>query len=109
MELRRRQLEQAALDEYCRRPHLCEHGNYVHTEVLGRVGRETPLGLHELPLGAHSVAAPGLVPGDRDVDEPLIEVALAGRRRTPCRLELLVRREELAAADQLEPALKRRP
>ena len=36
------------------------------------------------------------------MDEPLKEVALLGRRRAPGVLELLVRREVLAAADQLE-------
>ena len=50
-----------------------------------------------------------LVPGDRDVDEPLVEVALLGRRRAPRELELLVRGEELSAPDQLEAALEVQP
>jgi hypothetical protein len=52
-----------------------------------------------LPFAADAVAAPGLVPGDREVDEPLEEVALLGRRGAPRVLELLVGREELAAAN----------
>jgi hypothetical protein len=49
------------------------------------------------------------------VDEPLQEVALRGRRRAPLVLEHLVRREVVAATDQLEPAaqaaelVRRRP
>jgi hypothetical protein len=38
------------------------------------------------------------------VDETLEEVALLGRRRPPGVLERLVRGEELAAPNQLEPA-----
>jgi hypothetical protein len=40
------------------------------------------------------------------VDEALQEVALLGRRGAPRALELLVRGEVLAAADQLDAALK---
>ena len=47
--------------------------------------------------------ATGLIPSDSHVDEALVEVALGARRRTPCELELLVRREELPGADQVEP------
>ena len=72
--------------------------------MLRRVGPEPPRRLLELPLAADAVPTPGLVPGNSDVDEPLEEVALLGRRRAPGVLERLVRGEELAAANQLEPA-----
>jgi len=72
--------------------------------MLRRVGPEPPCGFLELPLAPHTVPAPGLVPGDRDVDETLEEVALLGRRRPPGVLERLVRGEELAAPNELEPA-----
>jgi hypothetical protein len=64
-----------------------------------------------LALAADLVAAAGLVPRDRDVDEPLEEVALLGRCSTPDILEDLVSREELALADQAEaaPELRLRP
>jgi hypothetical protein len=67
--------------------------------VLRSVGPEAAGGLLQLPFAADAVAAPGLVPGDREVDEPLEEVALLGRRGAPRVLELLVGREELAAAN----------
>jgi hypothetical protein len=72
--------------------------------MLGRVGPESPRGLFELPLAADAVPPARLVPGDSDVDEPLEEVALLGRRSAPGVLERLVRSEELAAPNQLEPA-----
>jgi hypothetical protein len=65
------------------------------------VRAESPRRLLELALAADPVPAPDLVPRDRDVDEPLVEVALLRRRRPPCELELLVRGEELAAPNQL--------
>jgi hypothetical protein len=76
----------------------------VDPAVLRRVGAEPALRLLELALAPDGVASAGLVPGDRDVDEPLEEVALLCGRRAPRVLENLVRREELAAADQLEAA-----
>lgn len=69
-----------------------------------RVGLEPPRRLLELPLAADAVASARLVPGDRDVDEALKEVALLRRRRAPGVLERLVRGEELAASNQPEPA-----
>jgi hypothetical protein len=60
------------------------------------------LRLGELALAAGSIAPPRLVPGDRDVDEPLEEVALPFVSGAPRRLQLLVRGEVLAAPDQLE-------
>jgi hypothetical protein len=72
--------------------------------MLRRVGPEPPRRFLELPLAPDTVPAPGLIPGDGDVNEPLEEVALLRRRRAPGVLENLVRSEELAAANQLEPA-----
>ena len=74
-----------------------------------RVRGEPARGLLELALAADAIAAPGLVPGDGDVDEPLVEVPLLRRRRAPRKLELLVRGKELAAANQLQATLKVRP
>jgi hypothetical protein len=76
----------------------------VEAAVLGRVRPEASRSLLELPLAADAVPTPGLVPGDRDVDKPLEEVALVGRCGAPRVLERLVRSEELAPANQLEPA-----
>jgi hypothetical protein len=67
--------------------------------VLRGVRPEPPCRLLELALAADPVPAAGLVPRDGDVDEPLVEVALSRLRRAPRQLELLVRREELAAPD----------
>ena len=73
--------------------------------MRGRVRREPARRLLELPLAADGpVRGPAWYQRDRDVDEPLEEVALRGRRRAPRELELLVRLEKLAAADQLETA-----
>jgi hypothetical protein len=69
--------------------------------VLRSVGPEAAGGLLQLPLAADAVAAAGLVPGDREVDEALEEIALLVRRGAPRVLELLVGGEELAAADQV--------
>jgi hypothetical protein len=71
--------------------------------MLGRVGPQSPPGLFELPLGPDAVATPGLVPRNGDVDEALEEVALLWVGRPPRVLELLVRPEVLAPADQIEP------
>ena len=78
----------------------------VYSAVHGRIRRKPPGRLLELALAADAVAASGLVPRDRDVDQPLEEVALLGGRRAPGVLELLVGGEELPAADQVEPALE---
>ena len=67
-----------------------------------RVGRQAALRLRELALAADLVAAAGLVPGHRDVDEPLEEVAFGAVGGTPRVLERLVGGEELASADQVE-------
>jgi hypothetical protein len=61
--------------------------------VAWRIRGEAPRGLLQLAAATDLVAAPGLVPGDDHVHEPLIEVALFGGGRTPGELELLVRFE----------------
>jgi hypothetical protein len=71
-----------------------------------RVGRQTADRLRQLSLHPDVPAAPRLVPRDGDVDESLQEVAFPGRRRPPGVLELLVRLEVPAGANQLEAALK---
>ena len=58
--------------------------------------------LCELSLGADLAPAPGLVPRNGDVHETLEEVALLCGRGTPRVLELLVRGEVLAGADQVD-------
>jgi hypothetical protein len=76
--------------------------------MLGREGSEATRCLLELPLAPDAVPAPGLVPGDRDVHEPLEEILLLGGACPPGVLELLVCGEELAVPNQLEAALKGR-
>jgi hypothetical protein len=90
------------------RLYLLQDRRHVHALVLRSVGPEAAGGLLQLPLAPDAVAAPGLVPRDRDVDEPLEKVALLWRRRPPDVLERLVRLEVLAPADQVEPALELR-
>jgi hypothetical protein len=60
--------------------------------------------LFQLPLAADAFASSRLVPGDRNVDEPLQEVSLGRLGRSPGVLQLLVGGEVVAAADQLEAA-----
>src|SRR5579859_6874635 len=75
---------------------------------MGRLVRlQPPEGLAQLPLRPDAVAAAGLVPRDRHVDEPLVEIALLGGRRAPHVLELLVRLEVPAGADVVEARLVR--
>ena len=74
--------------------------------MCGCVRRQTADRLRELTLGADPASAPGLIPGDRDVDEPLVEVPLRRLGRAPRELELLVRLEVAAGADQLHSALE---
>jgi len=80
--------------------------------VRGSKRPQPALRLRQLPLAADPVATAGLVPRDGDVDEPLEKVALRVRRGAPGVLERLVRLEERAGADQLEPArvvVRKRP
>ena len=66
--------------------------------MAGRERAEPPGCLLELALAAGTVVAPGLVPGDDDVDEALEEVLLGRVRRAPRVLERLMRLEVLAGA-----------
>ena len=70
--------------------------------MLWRERREAPRRLLELPFAADAVAAAGLVPGHRDVDEALEEVLLGRLSRAPDVFERLVRLEVLAPLDLLE-------
>jgi hypothetical protein len=79
----------------------------VDAAVLRRVRREPALRLCELALAADAVPTTGLVPGDSDVNEALQEVALRRLSRTPRVLELFVRSEVLAGADQRQAARER--
>ena len=79
-----------------------EDGSDVDTAVLRREGPETARRLDELPLAPRPVAAAGVMPGDRDMDETLEEVLLFRLGRPPGLLELLVRREVLAAPDEID-------
>ena len=72
----------------------------------GAVGAQPPCGLLELALAADQVPATRLVPGDGNVDEPLVEVPLVRLGGAPDVLEHLVRGEVLARADQLEAVLE---
>jgi hypothetical protein len=69
----------------------------------GAVPLETAGRLLELPLAARPVATLRVKPRDCDVHEPLEEVALRLGCVPPFVLELLVRLEVRARADQLEP------
>jgi hypothetical protein len=75
--------------------------------MLGRVRRQPPRRLLQLPSAADGVAPAGLVPRDDDVDEPLVEVALLRGGRPPGELELLVRLEVPPGSGELEPGRKR--
>ena len=76
--------------------------------MLGSERAESPPRLLELPLAAHAVAPPGLVPRDRDVDKALEEVLLRRIGGAPDVLERLVRLEVLAVRDLREPGAKSR-
>ena len=87
---------------------LGEQRHEVDATMGGRVGREPANRLRQLALGCDGTASPRLIPRDRDVHEALKEVAFLRRRGAPLVLELLVRGEVLAGADQREPALELR-
>ena len=75
---------------------LHQQGGDVDAPVRGAVGREAPARLLELAFAADPVTAPGLVPGDCHVNEPLEEVAFGRLGGTPRVFQLLVSGEELA-------------
>jgi hypothetical protein len=66
--------------------------------VAGRERAEPPGCLFELALATGTVVAPGLVPGDDDVDETLEEVLFGRVCLAPRVLERLVGLEVLADA-----------
>jgi len=72
----------------------------------GPIRSEASRRLLELTLAAGPIRPLRVQPCDGDVDEPLQEVALAIRRFAPLVLELLVRLEVLACADQLQPTFE---
>ena len=74
--------------------------------MLGRIRRQPAPRLRELPLATDRVPASGLVPGDRDVDETLQEVAFPRRRRAPLLLERFMRLEVASGPDQGETVLE---
>jgi len=75
--------------------------------VLRQIAAETTLRLLQLALTARAVPTCGVVPCDRHVNEPLEEVPLGCRRGEPFLLELLVRLEVFAIANQLQSAFER--
>lgn len=100
------ELEHASCDARLRLAELREHRGDVDVAMGGRVRTEPSHRLLQLALAAVPVRTPGLVPGHRDVNQSLEEVALAFLRRPPRELELLVCGEELAATDKVNPLLK---
>ena len=102
-----RELQRARFDGFGGGLELHQQGGDVDAPVRGSVGREAPARLLELTFAADSVAAPGLVPGDRDVNEALEEVALGRLGGTPRVFQLLVSGEELAGPNQFQAALER--
>jgi hypothetical protein len=96
LENRRRELQRACFDGFGGGLELHQQGGDVDAPVRGAVGREAPARLLELAFAADPVTAPGLVPGDRDVNEPLEEVALGRLGGTPRVFQFLVSGEELA-------------
>ena len=96
LESGRRELQRARIDGLGGGLELHQQGGDVDAPVRGAVGREAPARLLELAFAADPVTAPGLVPGDRHVNEPLEEVALGWLGGTPRVFQLLMSGEELA-------------
>jgi hypothetical protein len=95
------EVERAPLDGLRSCLELGEKGGDVHASMRRAVGREPAARLLELTFTAHSLTAPGLVPGDGDVHESLEEVALGRPGGTPRVFQFLVGCEELAGPNQL--------
>ena len=106
-EPKRVEVERALGHACLSRSHLREHAFDVDSAVGRGEGRESPRRLLELPPRCDGTAAAGLVPGDRDVNEALEEVALSRLGGTPRVFQLLVSGEELAGANQFQAALER--
>jgi hypothetical protein len=103
----RRELQRACFDGFGGGLELHQQGGDLDASVRGGVGREAPARFLELAFAADPVAAPGLIPGDRDVNEPLEEVALGRLGGTPRVFQLLVSGEELACPNQSQAAVER--
>jgi hypothetical protein len=106
LEPRLRKLERPAADDLACGLHLGEHARDVDAAVRRRERPEAPQRLLQLACGGNRPAATRLVPGDRDVNEALVEVALGGVRGTPDELQLLVCLEIPVLPDQLETAVE---
>jgi hypothetical protein len=103
---RLRELERTAFDGFRGRLELSKQRRDVHAVVSRRIRSKPPSRFLELALAADVVAPPSLVPGDGHVHEALKEVAFRRLSGAPGIFQLLVGREELAGADQLEAALE---
>ena len=84
----------------CGGSELLEEIRYVQPAIDRLIGHKASLCLGELPLPAHPIVAPRLVPSDRHVNETLEEIALTLGRCPPRILQRLMCREELATFDQ---------
>jgi len=85
---------------------LGEQRVHVDSPVQRPVPVQPALGFRELPLAAGLVPALRVIPGYGHVNETLEEVALGVGSRAPLVLELLVRVEVVACANQLYAALE---
>jgi hypothetical protein len=83
---------------------LCEQRLELDSSMRRRIGLESADRFAELPFHCNRARATGLVPRDRDVNEPLEEVAFLCRRGAPHLLENFVCGEILAGANQRDPA-----
>jgi len=88
---------------------LIEEIANVEAAVAGCEGAETARGLLELALAPDLPSPAALVPGDRDMNKTLEEVALALVRRSPGLLQRLVSQEILLCRQQRETPLVRVP
>ncbi len=86
---------------------LPAQGADVDAAVSRLEGLQAPHPLLELPRGGHWAPPACLVPGDRDMNEPLVEVALCRRGPAPHELELLVGLEVAAGANVIKSCLVR--
>ena len=107
LENRWRELERVCFDGLGGRLELHQESGDVDAPMRRGVGREPAARLLELTFAADSLTAPGLVPGDGDVDETLEEVTLGRLGGAPRVFQLLVGGKELAGPNQLQAALER--